>query len=245
MKLGKFLLVSQAKAWCLIGAYCSEAIHLTCGGEVNETIAANPIENGAWGCKDTVTGNKIKCEPSCEKGFKPNWTVRPKKDSPSFVTNCNKISSSTKNLSGAVLKCEEKGHQNRCVKAATTPIANGVLSPRKIVDQERAYYDVVCKDQTVKGIIHCQNGKFRKPGWSSDWKNSCAGNNMLESGSWWGCATSIAECVAAFETVTPCLNALATCAGVLSDECETKIKTCTEDPSIENCVSALTSCNPF
>ena len=66
-----------------------EARRVSCDAKTDETRATFAVQNGSWDCLGYgVVNSKVKCEPKCNSGFKPDWTVRPKKSGPRFNPRC-------------------------------------------------------------------------------------------------------------------------------------------------------------
>ena len=66
-----------------------EARRIICDAKAEETKNAFPIENGSWACPNLgLQRSKIFCQPTCEAGFIPDWSVRPKKNIARFMTRC-------------------------------------------------------------------------------------------------------------------------------------------------------------
>ncbi|CAG5102667.1 Oidioi.mRNA.OKI2018_I69.chr1.g412.t1.cds [Oikopleura dioica] len=136
-----------------------EGRRIICDAKAEETKNAFPIENGSWACPNLgLQRSKILCQPTCDAGFIPDWTVRPKKNIARFMTRCGDPATvARKNLPvGTQLSCSPKPSHPCAGKAATISIEDGQLNLLKpVINKKRANYEVVCDDGQVKGTIHC------------------------------------------------------------------------------------------
>ena len=93
MKLASFLFASTSAGYFQqykeLTPEEREERRVLCDAKTEETVEQFPIENGSWNCPNLgLLRSKIRCYPTCEAGFVPDWTAKLKKNAPRFMTRC-------------------------------------------------------------------------------------------------------------------------------------------------------------
>ncbi|CAG5103042.1 Oidioi.mRNA.OKI2018_I69.chr1.g586.t1.cds [Oikopleura dioica] len=205
-----------------------------CDAKIEETKAAFPIANGSWNCPGLgLTRSKVKCHPTCESGFKPDWTTKPKKDGPRFLTRCGDPATvARKNLpTGTQLSCSPVDIHPCKALAAATNIEDGQLKLYETINQKRADYSLVCEDGTVNGRVRCVEGEFKAPFWNkTSWETSCVGKTTTTTTT----TTTTSTTTTTTEAAPSCTNP---CDGL--NYCTTLVDGCAINPFRNNYLGAL------